>query len=1074
MVKELNFEKIPIDLHYVTEMYAQPFQEFDMYYLEEDNSASSNNKDGGIRDSKVTISTHENAKKQAENNGIKLDIGKKLSMLLKRFVTWLANAKQKIAETFTRNFNAQIKYVEKNAELNKEIKEAIASGKFKPKVENFPIFHIPLKEIESHAENVPKRLKIYHDPGWEHTVPPDIDIIRAAIYPDAVIKYDDTNTPKNGLSKNESFAYHKAEIDYWTMEQNEETQENRTSDLNAEKRKKRLQEYFLFGKVSENGEGLDADSHYTNELTDNLWEDTCNNILNANKAIELGMKGICDALKSEASTLDKKVTDEENKEKAAQANADTNQGNTQATTKNEKTGETLLKRCQDMSKALIQVSNEYAVGFANTMQELFFKKCYNLYKDIVTEYKNVKDTFNQQQPDQQTQQQKKAEADNQATGNDKVKESALVNIDGSWDIGFPEVTNESFTFKEIDGLFLEAAKVTVGDTGKKISIFKRIIEFCKKLLNRIIAAFKRFFAKIFKPKQTDFERMNETVKKNEKLNNEILKALQNGSFSPKIENWPDYKLNYQAIDNLRQCIADYLEKVIDDGLSEYETIKTIRTRLYPPEWLKCIYTEDQLMKEQYFDVMDDRIYQESDDDESSEYGYDANDVISLFGNSTSESSEDKEYIDTKKFKPIFICFRSGLSQMNQHVTAKDLNKALHNPSLRKEALNDIKWCFIWNTVGKVTHSIMNHAGISLDSSLQNVFSYSTHSSENESQKGFVIENWDRSSDSRMIIYAVYIPNDSWDKVQKYINHHKDNVKSSKYEYSEITNRLFYHKPNAVRDDDLSWVCSTFTNAVLHVAGCNEIPISKSPGPGHLLQKMRDDLSGKYFCVYMGTDTSFKPKKIDERLRGHVSDAYAVALGDTDRENEVIGSALSESQMSNISKQLKNYVLFGDMNKEKYLEKITPYAWKKLIETFSPDGDCAEFKKSIKEFERTIMIVCTGLRTEITANENTIKQLTELQDQLSSVDDAARFNRCKFQIMHLKLTLQCVMETGNIFDRQLSQIFEKGFLETQYVLYRDTISVYNTYYKTKQVKESYVETTINNIDDLMTFDIPQYC
>lgn len=1037
MVKEINFEKIPIDLHYATEMYAQPFQEFDMYYLEEDNSASSNNKDGGIRDSKVTVSTHENVKKQAENNGIKLDIGKKLSMLLKRFVTWLANAKQKIVETFTRNFNAQIKYVEKNAELNKEIKEAIASGKFKPKVENFPIFHIPLKEIESHAENVPKRLKIYHDPGWEHTVPPDIDIIRAAIYPDAVIKYDDTNTPKNGLPKNESFVYHKTDIDYWAMEQNEEIQENQTSDLNAEKRKKRLQEYFLFGKVSENGEGLDADSHYTNELTDNLWEDTCNNILNANKAIELGMKGICDALKSEASTLDKKVTDEENKEKAAQANADANQGNTQATTKNEKTGETLLKRCQDMSKALIQVSNEYAVGFANTMQELFFKKCYNLYKDIVTEYKNVKDTFNQQQPDQQTQQQK------------QVEESALVNIDGSWDVGFPEVTNESFTFKEIDGLFLEAAKVTVGDTGKKVSIFKRIIEFCKKLLNRIIAAFKRFFAKIFKPKQTDFERINETVKKNEKLNNEILKALQNGSFSPKIENWPDYNLNYKFLDEIKTRMREYSNNVIADSLDYYESIKTIRTKILPPEYLKCLYSDEKLQKESYTIGDINRFYQEVGD-----------------------------VIDRTKYKPIFICFKSGLVHINKKIDPRNFKDMIRHSNIRADVAGDLKWDFIWKTVSKVTKSIINHAGVSLDSSLKNVYSYSVHGSENKDGKGFVIEDWDDGTASKIIVYAVFIPNSSFDKVKNYIDRQKSHVNQSKYNMSEITNRLFYHKIDDPNVDEFSWVCSTFTNAILHVAGCNEIPISKSPAPSNILTNISvNDTSGKFLCVYCGQAFNYDEETVESTLSeyadGSVS-TYRSTSDISDPDNEVIGSKMNQSQLENISKKFKNYVLFGNNDKEKYINNLTPDAWNKLLNSFDKDGDCAKFRKSIDAFRSSLDESCTDLRSEINQVSTTINQLISLNDELSDDNYADTINKHSNQLKHLRLTLQCFLEIGNIFDKDLSVIFNKGFLETQYLLYRDTISVYNTYYKSKSVKESYVETTINNIDDLMTFDIPQYC
>jgi hypothetical protein len=496
MVKEINFEKIPIDLHYVTEMYAQPFQEFDMYYMEEDNSSSSNNKDGGIRDSKVTISTHENVKKQAENNGNKVDFGKKFSLLMKRFFTWLANAKQKFIELFSRNFSAQINYVKKNEEsgFNEEIKKAIADGSFKPNVENIPMFKIPLKKLTDHAKHIPDRLKIYHDNGWEYTVDPTIEIVRAAIYPDEVIAYDDTTTPKKKQEEvvSNSYIYNKNDIDYWAMEATDTTNGNESNnDKEAEeKRKKQLQEYFLFGEVTP--EGLSADSHYTNELTDNVWKDLCGNILNAQEAIKIGITGICDSLKNEAGALNKKIDDLNNKAAENTANQSENNGENSTNDKASEKNDLLLKRCESMSQSLIKVSNEYAVGLANTMQEMFFKKCYNLYKDIVTEYKNVKDTFNQQQPDQQTQEKNQAEV--QADNLEQTTESALVDISGDYDF-FLESSDDEYIYKKLDGLFIEGAKISV-DSSKSKNILQRIIEFCKKLLNKIIAWIQNMLSKL--------------------------------------------------------------------------------------------------------------------------------------------------------------------------------------------------------------------------------------------------------------------------------------------------------------------------------------------------------------------------------------------------------------------------------------------------------------------------------------------------------------------------------------------------------------------------------------------------
>jgi hypothetical protein len=391
-MRKVDFDKIEIDLHYITEMYSQPFEEFNIYL--EDGESSNNANSSDLRDSKVTTSTYSQTKDMAKNNGIKLDISKKITMLLKRFTTWLSNAKQHIVMTFTKNFNAQIKYVENNAELNKEIASSIDGHMFNPKVENFPMFNIPLEEIVNHSKDIPTRLKPYTDNDWKSMLDPDINAIRALIYPDEVVPYD-VNKMKDTNYHGEQFFEKKKEIDYWAMEQETDQEQQETESKEDESVKNKLFEYFLFGNVTSGG--LSDDSHYTNQLTGKIWLDNCQNILNAKKAIEIGITGMCDNLKKESTNLDQLV-------EKAQADIDklSNTDNPDEKTK-KMLGEQerYIKRLQSMSTSLIKISNEYAVGFANTMQELFFKKCYNLYKDIVTEYKNTKDAYSKQQPDEE-------------------------------------------------------------------------------------------------------------------------------------------------------------------------------------------------------------------------------------------------------------------------------------------------------------------------------------------------------------------------------------------------------------------------------------------------------------------------------------------------------------------------------------------------------------------------------------------------------------------------------------------------------------------------------------------------
>ena len=200
-------------------------------------------------------------------------------------------------------------------------------------------------------------------------------------------------TASNVVKIQDSYVFKKDIIDYWTMEQDDGKAE-KESDPNVDKLKKRLLEYFLFGNVAENG--LDDSTHYTNELDGPTWDDMCNNILNTKKAIEVGINGMGKALSNASQQMQKRIEQLENEKKNEEAK-DTSTSDNKDTGDTSKT-DTAIKRCGDVAKYLMIISNEYAVGFANTMQEMFFKKSYNLYKDIVTEYQNMKGTFNQQQP----------------------------------------------------------------------------------------------------------------------------------------------------------------------------------------------------------------------------------------------------------------------------------------------------------------------------------------------------------------------------------------------------------------------------------------------------------------------------------------------------------------------------------------------------------------------------------------------------------------------------------------------------------------------------------------------------
>ena len=259
-----------------------------------------------------------------------------------------------------------------------------------------------MKDIVEYANHMPDKLKLYYDKNnFKNYEEPDIDKLRAVVYPpECSSKEASTPTQVHQNSYIPTRDIH----DYWTMEATEGQAEGKQSDPKAEEYKKKLQSYFLFNKVTD--KGLNDPSNYTNELTGDIWKDTCDNIAGCRKALEEGIKAVSKSLEKCTGEIQKAVEATEKEIQSLESEKENQDADKLSYDKD------YLKRCQDMAKNLATIGNEYAVGFANTMQDLFFKKCYNLYKDIVTEYKNTRGAYNQQQPNANTQAQNVNNANN--------------------------------------------------------------------------------------------------------------------------------------------------------------------------------------------------------------------------------------------------------------------------------------------------------------------------------------------------------------------------------------------------------------------------------------------------------------------------------------------------------------------------------------------------------------------------------------------------------------------------------------------------------------------------------------
>lgn len=160
----------------------------------------------------------------------------------------------------------------------------------------------------------------------------------------------------------------------------------------------------------------------------------------------------------------------------------------------------------------------------------------------------------------------------------------------------------------------------------------------------------------------------------------------------------------------------------------------------------------------------------------------------------------------------------------------------------------------------VTRSIYSHASISLDSTLEKMYSYGVSAEEQKQGKmkgGFRVENVkDLSNENRIGVYTFFVKLDAFEKIKALIESFKKNVTNTAYSYTNILTILF----NIPYNTDWNLICSQFVDRCLKVAG---IDITKkdsslvSPANFDKIAKSNN----RIYNVYEGLATSYNASKI---------------------------------------------------------------------------------------------------------------------------------------------------------------------------------------------------------------------
>jgi hypothetical protein len=227
-------------------------------------------------------------------------------------------------------------------------------------VQNWPKFHIPLKELQALKDPLTAVINQYmDDQKWTQLENPTFKTIASQFYPKEMV------------------AQNAAILEYVVMEEDNNTSSNNNGG-NKEKRVALLTQYFLYGKVNPSQEEKSTDT-----LTGPMWNELCADMLNCNKALESGLTVVGKGLKDGTNTITQKLNS--------------------INGENEEENKKRVEQLQALLKSVTDVANEYTMTLSKTIQKNFFEVMYKLYADIITEYKNTKGEFQQQQPTKQQQ-----------------------------------------------------------------------------------------------------------------------------------------------------------------------------------------------------------------------------------------------------------------------------------------------------------------------------------------------------------------------------------------------------------------------------------------------------------------------------------------------------------------------------------------------------------------------------------------------------------------------------------------------------------------------------------------------
>jgi hypothetical protein len=262
----------------------------------------------------------------------------KLTSTMRQFVRWITNKLAQIPALFEKINGAKANYVAKHAQLNQEIANAIQQGTFRPQLNNFPRYKIPLKDIVSKVDGAKNALDEYlRNPD----TPLNVEKIKSEIYPgntDTALAIARMNDPK--------------------------------------KEAEAIRNYALFSNITPDPKI----TSWTGAMTPETWKDMYDDLSNSARLVQDATKAMVKSLDAGMKTLEsirKKEEAEANKPKPTQEAEQPQQQGTNA---------------EQLFKLFQQIAQTYQINVINAITNTFFNTYYYAYRDIVAAYQSQSKT----------------------------------------------------------------------------------------------------------------------------------------------------------------------------------------------------------------------------------------------------------------------------------------------------------------------------------------------------------------------------------------------------------------------------------------------------------------------------------------------------------------------------------------------------------------------------------------------------------------------------------------------------------------------------------------------------------